>query len=81
MDLIILSCAEYYWTDIARLLKQRFDIPGVVNPLDEPDANGRINTVKNVNDFSIIVQEYFQKRVQNWLNTVGKKYSRSSITG
>ena len=44
-----------------------------MNPLDAPDANGRINTVKNVNDFTIIVQEYFQKRVQNWLKTVGKK--------
>ena len=70
---ITLSCAEYYWKDIARLLKQRFDFPGVVNPLDAPDANGRINTVKNVNDFTIIVQEYFQKRVQNWLKTIGKK--------
>ena len=70
---ITLSCAEYYWKDIARLLKQRFDFPGVQNPLDAPDANGRINTVKNVNDFSIIVQEYFQKRVQNWLKTIGKK--------
>ena len=70
---ITLSCAEYYWKDVARLLKQRFNFAGIKNPLGEPDKNGRINTVKNVNDFSIIVQEYFQKRVENWLKTVGKK--------
>ena len=69
----LVMCRILLEGDIARLLKQRFDFPGVQNPLDAPDANGRINTVKNVNDFTIIVQEYFQKRVQNWLKTVGKK--------
>ena len=49
---ITLLCAEYYWKDVARLLKQRFDFSGIKNPLGEPDKHGRINTVKNVNDFS-----------------------------
>ena len=70
---ITLSCAEYYWKDIARLLRQRFSFGSIKNPLSGEDVHGRINTVKNVNDFSIIVQEYFQKRVENWLKTVGKK--------
>ena len=28
---------------------------------------------KLLNDYSIMVQEYFQKRVELWLNTVGKQ--------
>ena len=32
---ITLSCAEYYWKDIARLLKQRFDFPGIQRPLNQ----------------------------------------------
>ena len=70
---ITLSCAEYYWKDIARLLKERFNWRGIKNPLHPPDEDGRINTVRNVNDFTIVVQEYFQRRIKNWLSTVGKK--------
>ena len=69
---ITMSCAEYYWPDISRLLKERFDFPGVRNPLGPAYEDGRINTVSNVNDYTIVVQEYFQKRVQHWLDTVGK---------
>ena len=69
---ITLSCAEYYWPDISRLLKERFNFPGIKSPLGPAYEDGRINTVTNVNDYTIVVQEYFQKRVQNWLDTVGR---------
>ena len=69
---ITLSCAEYYWPEISSLIKERFDFPGVRNPLGPVYEDVRINTVTNVNDYTIVVQKYFQRRVQNWLDTVGK---------
>ena len=60
-----MSCAEYHWPDIKRLIKQRFAISG----LPEPDVNK--NYVQLVNDYTLIVQEYFEARVQLWLKTVG----------
>ena len=69
---ITLSCVEYYWPDISRLLKKRCDFSGLRNPLEPAYEDGRINTVTNFNNYTIVVQEYFQKRVQNWLYTVGK---------
>ena len=69
---ITLSCAEYYWPDISRLLTNRFECMGADSPLSQPYTDGRVNTVRNVNDYTIVVQEYFQQRVENWLKTVGK---------
>ena len=34
--------------------------------------DGRINAVTKVNDYTIVVRKYFQRRVQNWLDTVVK---------
>ena len=68
---ITLSCAEYFWKDINRLLKQRFAFNGVKSPLDVKE-DGKYNTVKNVNNMTIVVQEYFQHRVRNWLSKIGK---------
>ena len=69
---ITLSCAEFFWQDINRLLFNRFNFPDVQNPLTLNAQDGRYNTVKNVNDMTIVVQEYFQKRIKNWLNKIGK---------
>jgi hypothetical protein len=70
---ITLSCAEYYWPDISRLLHDRFSfIDKEHNPLGDAYTDGRINTVQNVNDYTIVIQEYFQMRIKNWLKTVGK---------
>ena len=66
---ITLSCGEYYWPDIIRLLKERLDIAG-------EDSSGCYvgspKLSKILNEYSIVVQEYFQKRVALWLNTVGE---------
>ena len=63
---ITLSCAEYHWKDIERLIKDRCVKAG----RDMPDFTK--NKVSLVNEHSMVVQEYFQLRVQAWLDTVGK---------
>lgn len=67
---ITLSCAESYWPDIIRLVKERMELAG-------KDSStcyvGSPKLHKLLNEYTIVVQEYFQKRVVNWLETVGKK--------
>jgi hypothetical protein len=64
---ITLSCAEYLWPDIKHLIKDRFEIAGLKVPnLDK-------SFVQLVNDYTLIVQEYFQERVKIWLSTIGAK--------
>src|SRR5687767_15837247 len=63
---ITLSCAEYMWPDIKRLIIDRFIIAG----LDIPDL--KKSFVQIVNDYTLIVQEFFQERVKIWLSTIGK---------
>ena len=66
---ITLSCAEYFWPDVIRLLNERLQLEG------HPDA-GKIDAdspklVRLLDEYSIVVQEFFQHRVQSWLDTVG----------
>ena len=63
---ITLSCAEYHWQDIRRLIKERLELADVEH------LDFETNFVKYVNEYSIVVQEYFQARVQLWLDTIGK---------
>ena len=66
---ITLSCAEYMWADIIDKIKERMEIAG------EDSSQGFVGSDKLcgfVNDYSIVVQEYFQQRVVAWLETVGK---------
>jgi hypothetical protein len=66
---ITLSCAEHYWPDIIQLIKERLEIAG-------EDASqcyvGSPKLAQYLNDYTVVVQEYFQKRVVAWLETVGK---------
>lgn len=64
---ITISCAEYMWPDIRRLIIERFTKAG----LDLPDLDKSF--VQVVNDYTLIVQEYFQERVKIWLSTIGTK--------
>ena len=70
---ITLSCAEYMWPDIRRLIIDRFTKAG----LDAPNLDKSF--VQIVNDYTMIVQEYFQERVQIWLSTIGQKNSYSTL--
>jgi len=69
MFFITLSCAEFYWKDIIMLIKERMEMAG-----DNPDDCfvGSPKMPQLLNNYSIVVQEYFQKRVEIWLQTVGK---------
>jgi hypothetical protein len=62
-----LSCAEYHWPDIRRLLEDR------KNHYPEPEGTTEEkDIVREVDDLSIVVQEYFQLRVEQFLATVGR---------
>lgn len=67
---ITLSCAEHYWPDIIRLIKERMDIA-------ETDSSmcylGSPKLPKILNEYCCVVQEFFQIRVENWFQTVGKQ--------
>jgi hypothetical protein len=63
---ITLSCAEYHWKDIERLIADRC----VKGELEIPNFIDR--RVAIINEHSIVVQEYFHQRVKIWLKTVGK---------
>ena len=64
---ITLSCAEYHWKDIQRLIEDRCE-KGEYSPPDFTKGRAAI-----INEYTIVVQEYFQKRVTIWLDTVGKE--------
>lgn len=64
---ITLSCAEYHWKDITRLIADRCEKGGL--PIPDFTKEGRVALI---NSHTIVVQEYFQQRVQIWLNTVGR---------
>lgn len=66
---ITLSCGEYYWPDIIRLLKERMQLAR--DPREEGCYAGSRQLTKIINDYSIVIQEFFQKRVQLWLEEVG----------
>jgi Helitron helicase-like domain at N-terminus len=67
---ITLSCAEYFWPDVIDLLKNRLQIAG----LKEDECHlGSPKLIQLVNDYTIVIQEYFQKRTEIWLKTVGRE--------
>jgi hypothetical protein len=61
---LTLSCAEHYWPDVKRLLDERSSF----------EDNGENDTAMStrINEYTLVIQEYFQQRVRNWLDTVGK---------
>ena len=63
---ITLSCAEYHWKDIKKLVKERLAIAGKDVDVDDTKY------ISIVNDYTLVVQEYFQQRVAIWLKTIGK---------
>ena len=68
MFFITLSCAEHMWEDIIRLIRERVVAAGE----DESECHGSSSRLSQyLNDYSIVVQEYFQERVKSWLKTVG----------
>jgi hypothetical protein len=65
-----LSCEEYHWQDIEKLLNDRRKIAG-----DPPVSLKSVTEkVRAVNYYSIIIQEYFQSIVSDFLETMPRKY-------
>ena len=64
-----LSCAEYHWQDLQRLINQKRKELGL-EPLDMSILRNRINAM---NEYSLVVQEYFVERVQSFLDSFGKE--------
>ena len=70
MFFITLSCAQNYWPDISALVKKRMKLAGDQN---EDCFVGSPKLSAILNDYFLVVQEYFQHRVMAWLDTVGKE--------
>ena len=70
MFFITLSCAEHYWPDVIRLIKERMELAGDDSSMCYV---GSPKISQLVNDHALVIQEYFQSRVELWLETVGKE--------
>ena len=68
MFFITLSCAEYQWPDIKRLLRERLHIADNDKEFESTSYTSLVNT------YTLVIQEYFQKRFSIWMDTVGKKF-------
>jgi hypothetical protein len=71
---LTLSCAELWWPDLKRLLcdlVQGTEDEYLAKEMDNED--GKATAIKKlVEMYSLVVQEFFQTRLQNWLDTIGK---------
>jgi hypothetical protein len=66
---VILSCEEYHWQDIEKLLNARRKIAG-----DPPISLKAVTEkVRAVNNYSIVIQEYFQALVSDFLENYAKE--------
>jgi hypothetical protein len=61
---ITLSCTEYFWADVIDLLRDRLEIANIDT---SQCKEGSPQFIQLVNDYSIVIQEYFQKRTETWL--------------
>jgi len=70
---ITLSCAEYYWPDVKKLLQERINIAGNKNNNDQQNTlPNKRSLTKAVNQYSIVIQEYFITKVKDWMETYAK---------
>lgn len=67
---ITLSCAEYFWPDLMRLLEERiFEAEGRQVDLQ----NNKTERNRAINDYSLVVQEFFQIRTKDFLEHIGQE--------
>jgi len=70
---ITLSCAEYYWPDVKRLLEERIHMTENTQQAQPSTLKSKTDIMKAVNQYSIVVQEYFTSRVKDWMETFAKE--------
>ena len=63
-----LSCAEYFWPDLKRLLEQ-YILLAENRKINLSLNHSELNRV--LNDYTIVVQEFFHLRVEEYLKTIG----------
>ena len=68
---ITLTCAEYYWTDLIKLLQERLKLAKSDSLKNCYVGSPKLTQI--LNDYSIVVQEFFQLRFQAWMNSCGKE--------
>ena len=62
-----LSCAEFHWPDILCLMKERCSYQKYQRMWQDNQIPSHL-----INDLTVVVQEYFQRRVKAWMEIVGK---------
>lgn len=67
---ITLSCGEYYWPDILRLLRDRMTMAKDDRLNDCYQGSTKFTEI--INDYAIVIQEYFQIRFKIWMEKIGK---------
>jgi hypothetical protein len=73
MLFLTLSCAEYWWSDLISLLKERLresEDYQLVLKMEETDD--RAIRCDLIDKYAAVVQEFFQIKVDNWMETVGR---------
>lgn len=65
-----LSCAEYWWPDIRRLIQQKIEI-ATGKCLDL--SNDHVNIIQLMNDHTATIQEFFQYKIEKWMLTIGEQ--------
>ena len=70
---ITLSCAEFWWPDLRRLLTERVKL---AEGRDVDLDNNETERCRVAHDYAAVVQECFQLRLGAWLKTVGKEVFR-----
>ena len=71
------SCAEYWWSDLEKMLVKRCqgtEDEKIVHDMmyHEDDKKKMSAKTKILENYAAIVQEFFQIRLDNWMETVGK---------
>jgi hypothetical protein len=66
---ITLSCAEHFWTDVKRLLEDRLSH---VPKSERPILSTKGDIMKAIKHYSVVVQEFFIKKVEHWMDSFGK---------
>lgn len=66
---ITLSCAEFLWKDVRKLIKERVKIATGKEPVIDENTS----FTKLVNEYTIVIQELFVMKVKAFLDTVGAK--------
>ncbi|GFH43542.1 hypothetical protein CTEN210_00015 [Chaetoceros tenuissimus] len=70
------SCAEYWWNDLLHFLKKKImntEDEHLLQSLEEGDEESqRKIQAKLVDKYTASVQVFFQEKLDNWLETIGK---------